>query len=150
MWKSAELPIGWIKGEGPGGGMWPFWLSAIMLVSCIGILVNWARRATWPSRSNELFFAPGVLGSVAPVAIALAVTIALFSFAGAYLALFAFLMFYLKVLGGYRFASSLLASLAIPVVTFFFFEIALKIILPKGFTEPFFLPIFKWFGMGGL
>ena len=22
MWKSAELPIGWIAGEGPGGGAW--------------------------------------------------------------------------------------------------------------------------------
>ena len=23
MWKSAELPIGYIRGEGPGGGAWP-------------------------------------------------------------------------------------------------------------------------------
>ena len=27
MWKSTELPIGWIPGEGPGGGAFPFWLS---------------------------------------------------------------------------------------------------------------------------
>ena len=31
MWKSAELPIGWIPDEGPGGGAWPFWLAAGML-----------------------------------------------------------------------------------------------------------------------
>lgn len=31
-----------------------------------------------------------------------------------------------------------------------FFELALKIILPKGMTEPFFLPIFKYFGLAGL
>ena len=24
MWKSTELPIGWIDGEGPGGGAFPF------------------------------------------------------------------------------------------------------------------------------
>jgi len=32
MVKSAELPIGWIPREGPGGGAFPFWLSAGMLV----------------------------------------------------------------------------------------------------------------------
>ena len=44
MYKSTELPIGWIEGEGPGGGAWPFWLAAIMLVCCLGILYNWYRR----------------------------------------------------------------------------------------------------------
>lgn len=32
MWKSAELPYTWVKGIGPGGGMFPFWLSAGMLI----------------------------------------------------------------------------------------------------------------------
>ena len=38
MVKSAELPIGWIPDEGPGGGAWPFWLSVMMLLSCVGII----------------------------------------------------------------------------------------------------------------
>ena len=46
MWKSAELEIGWIEDEGPGGGAWPFWLAAIMLLSCLYIIVNWVRRAS--------------------------------------------------------------------------------------------------------
>ena len=41
MWKSTELPIGWIPGEGPGGGAFPFWLSAAMLLCCIAIIVRW-------------------------------------------------------------------------------------------------------------
>jgi hypothetical protein len=32
-----------------------------------------------------------------------------------------------------------------PVVTFFFFEIALHITLPKGYTEPLFYPLYDWF-----
>ena len=44
MVKSTELEIGWIDQEGPGGGAWPFWLSAIMLISCLGILFNWFRK----------------------------------------------------------------------------------------------------------
>jgi hypothetical protein len=30
--KSAELPIGWIPDEGPGGGAFPFWLSVGMII----------------------------------------------------------------------------------------------------------------------
>ena len=36
-------------------------------------------------------------------------------------------------------------TVAIPVVTFYFFEITLSIILPKGITEPLFIPLYKIF-----
>ena len=36
-------------------------------------------------------------------------------------------------------------AVVIPVVIFYFFEITLKIILPKGITEPLFLPLYKIF-----
>ncbi|MCH7486384.1 MAG: tripartite tricarboxylate transporter TctB family protein, partial [Proteobacteria bacterium] len=36
-------------------------------------------------------------------------------------------------------------ALAIPVVSFFFFEIALRKTLPKGFTEPLFYPLYDIF-----
>ena len=45
--------IGMIEGEGPGSGFWPFWLSAIMLICCIWIGVNWYRRTSPPSQSEE-------------------------------------------------------------------------------------------------
>ena len=41
--KSAELPVGWIPGEGPGGGAFPFWLSVGMIICCVAIIVNWFR-----------------------------------------------------------------------------------------------------------
>ena len=53
MWKSAELPIGWIPGEGPGGGAFPFWLSLGMLICCIWTIVRWFQRKTPESRSTE-------------------------------------------------------------------------------------------------
>ena len=53
MWKSTELDVGYISGEGPGGGAWPFWLSAIMLV-CTGLIAyNAVRRTSPPSQSTE-------------------------------------------------------------------------------------------------
>ena len=32
-----------------------------------------------------------------------------------------------------------------PIVTFFFFEVALRITLPKGYTEELFYPLYDWF-----
>ena len=55
MWKSAELPIGWIADEGPGGGAFPFWLAAIMLGCCLWTMVNWYRHLTPPSNSQNSF-----------------------------------------------------------------------------------------------
>ena len=69
---------------------------------------------------------------------------------GAYLAIFLFIIFYVGVLGRHSFAATALFSIAVPVITFAFFELLLKIILPKGMTEPVFLPIFKFFGLAGL
>ncbi len=75
MYKSAELPVGWIPDEGPGGGAWPFWLSVMMLLSCVGIIVNWARRKGSVAVSEEPYIERGVLIEVGLVALALIVTV---------------------------------------------------------------------------
>ena len=151
MYEAAKLPIGWIEDEGPGGGFWPFWLSSIMLASCVWIGINWVRRNTSVAQSTEKYFAPGVLGDVGIVALALFVTIALFEGIGpipgigVYGSLPLFLLFYLRVLGRHSWTLTLSCVIAIPVVTFLFFEIALKITLPKGVSEPLFYPVFAFF-----
>jgi hypothetical protein len=145
MYKSAELPIGWIPDEGPGGGAWPFWLAAMMLLSCIGIMINWVRRKGAVAVSEAPYIERGVLVEVGLVALALIVTVGLFSFIGVYGALPLFLLFYLRFLGNHSWKLSISLSLLIPVVTFFFFEITLKITLPKGFTEPLFYPLYRIF-----
>lgn len=150
MWKATELPIGWIKGEGPGGGAWPFWLATIMLLSCLGIIVNWFRRIGPIASSVEPFMHPGTLRSVLPVAILLTVTVTLFEYAGAYVGLFVFMFVYIGIIGKHGVLTGLIYAVVTPVVTFLFFEILIKVILPKGFTEPLFGPLFRFFGMGGL
>ncbi len=145
MVKSAELPVGWIKGSGPGGGTWPFWLSAIMLVSCIGILFNWFRKHGPIASSTKIYIESHVLLDVVAVAGSLIITVGLFSFIGIYGALPLFLLFYLRILGKHSWSLSVGLALLIPVVIFYFFEITLKIILPKGITEPLFLPLYKMF-----
>jgi putative tricarboxylic transport membrane protein len=145
MFKSTELPIGWIEKEGPGGGTWPFWLSTIMLISCGGILFNWIRKKGSIATSTKIYIESHVLGDVLAVAGALIVTVALFSFIGIYGALPLFLIFYLRFMGKHTWKLTGTLAVLIPVVIFYFFEIILKIILPKGITEPLFLPLYKIF-----
>ena len=145
MSKSAELPIGWIPGEGPGGGAWPFWLAAGMLFCCIAIVYRWARRITPESRSEEVYMDSRTLELILLNVGALTAMIGLFHIVGAYGAIPVFLVFYLRFLGGHSWRLTGTFAVVTPVVTFLFFEIALQKTLPKGFTDPWFEPIFGFF-----
>jgi hypothetical protein len=145
MWKSTELPIGWIEGSGPGGGAFPFWLSAGMLVCCIWIIIRWVWRRSPPSRSTEPYMDRRALKLFAIGAGSLTVMIAGIHVVGIYVVVPLFLIFYMRILGGHSWSVTGPVAVAMPVVTFFFFEIALKITLPKGYTEPAFYPLYELF-----
>jgi hypothetical protein len=140
MLKSAELPVGYIAGTGPGGGAWPFWLSLIMLICCAVIAFNWWRQTSPPSQSDEplldgygwkmLFLVGG--GIVAFVGLVTVVSM--------YGAIALFLLYYTKYLGRHSWAVCLPLSLITPIALFFFFEGAMRITMPTGM--PFMDPIF--------
>jgi len=144
MWKSAELEVGYVRGEGPGGGAWPFWLSAIMLVCTAVIALNAWRGRTVPSRSEEplldaygrkmlLLVGGGILGFVA-----------LIDIISMYGAMAVFLLYYLKFLGRHSWRLTLSMTILVPVVFFFFFEALMRITMPKGL--PFLDPLFLFLG----
>ncbi|HSS63619.1 MAG TPA: tripartite tricarboxylate transporter TctB family protein [Gammaproteobacteria bacterium] len=143
MWKSAELEIGWVHGEGPGGGAWPFWLSAGMLICCVATMVRWFTRTTPQSRSSEYFMDRKTWQMFTITAGSLAVTLALVHVIGMYFALILFLLFYFRVVGAHTWKVVFSLSLLLPAGTFFFFEGLLKIILPKGYSEPLFYPLYR-------
>lgn len=145
MWKSAELPIGWIPREGPGGGAFPFWLSAGMLGCCIWIIVRWARRTSAPAQSDEPFMDSFTLRSFLLVGGAITVMIGLIHVVGVYVSVPLFLLFYMRYLGAHGWPITATMTIATPIITFFFFEIALRITLPKGLTEPAFYPLYDLF-----
>ena len=145
MWKSAELEIGWIPGEGPGGGAFPFWLAVGMLICCLLMIIRWFRRVDEHDRSEEPYMDRQTVVLFAIVAGSLTVTIGLIQVVGVYVAIPLFLAFYLRVMGSHRWLVSGSIATAAPVLLFFFFEIALKITLPKGVTEPLFYPLYNMF-----
>jgi putative tricarboxylic transport membrane protein len=150
MWKSTELPIGWIKEYGPGGGAFPFWLSVGMLICSALILVRSWRGATPESSTDAPFFvdveARRLIFIVAASLFALvALTSGIYIYGvtilpavGVYVAVPVFMIFYMRYLGRHSWALVLAISLATPVVTFLFFEKLLLILLPKGITDTWF------------
>jgi hypothetical protein len=145
MWKSAELPVGWIPDEGPGGGAFSFWLSAVMLVCCVCIAINWVRRASPQSRSEAPFMDTFARNKFVLVGGGLTAMIALVHVIGMYGAIPGFLLYYLRVLGRHSWFTTLAITLGAPVVTFFFFDVAMRIVLPKGYLEPLFYPLYDIF-----
>lgn len=142
MWHAAALPIGWngMTG-GPGGGAFPFWLSLLMLSSAGAVFV----RSIMQAPSSQHFFDSQMLRSVIAVVVALFVTIALIPVTGAYVALPLFIFWYLRIYGGHGWLLTGILTVATPLFLFFFFEVTLKILLPKGVTEPLFLPLYAMF-----
>jgi len=156
MWKSGEPPswnpsvgrfanIGFIEGEGPGSGFWPFWLSLIMLLSSIWTIANWARRLTPPSQSDAVFldaYGKRMMVFVGGGILGFLVLIQLLGFYGA---IPLFLIYYLRFLGKHSWRLTLTIALFTPVIFFLFFDIAMRIVLPKGYLEPLFIPIYALF-----
>ncbi len=145
MVKSAELPVGWISGEGPGGGAFPFWLGAGMLVCCVWTVIKWLRGASPYSDSDKPYMDRKTLMLFVTAAGSLTVMIGLIHFIGVYFAVPALLVFYVRFIGRHSWWLTSIIAAATPVVTFFFFEIALRITLPKGHTEPMFYPLYDLF-----
>lgn len=145
MVKSAELPIGWIKREGPGGGAWPFWLSAIMLACSLWTLVKWYRRTSPPSQSTEPFMDSYAAKMFILVGGGVAGMIGLVHVVGMYGAIPVFLIYYIRYVGHHSWTTTLAIAIVTPIVIFFFFDIAMRIVLPKGYLEPLFIPLYDMF-----
>ena len=141
MWHATVLPIGWAE-SGPGGGAFPFWLSAIMFAASTGILI---RSLMHPERGAASFFDLEMIRPLGAVVAALFLTILLIPIVGAYVALPLFLFWYLKIFGGHGWLLTGIITLVTPVALFFFFEVTLRILLPKGLTEPLFFPLYAAF-----
>ena len=139
------LSIWWVPGIGPGSGVWPFWLSGLMLLSCLTIIFRWFLGATAQSRSTEVFMDRHALQIVGVTVSALFMLILGMYFIGIYFSLILFLLFYLRILGGHTWALTTVLMLGIPIFIFFFFEYLLTIPLPKGewIPDQVYIPLYR-------
>ena len=154
MWKSGQPAwegdawfqnIWFVEGEGPGSGFWPFWLSGVMLLCCVWIAVNWARRTSPPSRSEEKYLDTYGMLMLLKVGGGVTVFSGLIHIIGMYGAMMVFLFYYIYFLGRHSLKTTLAIAIGVPVVLFFFFDIAMKKIMPTGYLEPLFIPLYNIF-----
>lgn len=144
-YKSLELPYTWVEGTGPGGGMFPLWLSIGMFVGAIAIIIRWVLRVSPTSRSTERFIETRSLGLLGIVVFALLALVASIYVIGVYGSVPLFLIFYLRYFGRHRWRTVGFLAAGTPIVMFFLFEVAMRITLPKGYTEPLFFPLYDIF-----
>ena len=57
---------------------------------------------------------------------------------------FLFLLFYIRFVGRHSWLLTGVLAVASPIFLFFFFEALLKILLPKGYSEPLFYPLYQF------
>ena len=106
------------------------------------MIVRWWRGTSAFSRSREPYFDRETLILFAVAAGSLGVMIGLIHLIGVYFSVPLFLLFYVRFFGRHSWPLSGLLAVATPVVVFFFFEGALRITLPKGYSEPLFFPLY--------
>ncbi len=157
MWKSGEGPS-WdpdavrfaniginVNNEGPGSGFWPFWLSLAMLVSSVAIMVRCALRISPLARSRDVYLDSQGKKMFALVGGGLLLFLLLIEIVGFYGAMPVFLFAYIRFLGKHPWWLALAIAVGVPVFCFFFFDIAMRIVLPKQYLEPLFLPLYEIF-----
>ena len=64
---------------------------------------------------------------------------------GMHLAAAVFLIYYIRFLGGHSWKVTLGIAVPTPVVTFLFFDIALRKFLPTGLMDPLYIPLYDIF-----
>lgn len=136
------LQIGWVAKKGPGSGAFPFWLSLVMLICCVAIFWRGWKGKTPQSASSEPFMDRETVKMVSISVGAIFLMLLGTHFIGAYASILLFLLFYIRFVGKHGWVATLLISILSPIALFFFFEGAMKIIFPKGITEPLFYPLY--------
>lgn len=137
-WYAQELPIGWVKGSGPGGGFFPFWLSVLMGAMGVAVGVQGFLRGSAPRRAAKPFFAEGGLRQILLIAIPGFVMVSLIDVISTYLAAAIFLCYYTRWVGKHSWPIVLLVTFAVPTGIFLLFEKFLLIPLPKGYLDELF------------
>lgn len=150
MYESAKLPIGWVQGSGPGGGMFPFYMSLLILIgafiTAIKTVLDLKIKSSDEKQPQPTFLNAKAVKLLVLVIILLIGTVAVTQFFGMYVAVPLLMFIYLRFIGRHSWLLTGTVTLITPLIMFFFFEISLRIILPKGATEKFFQHIYALVG----
>jgi hypothetical protein len=127
---SLRIGAGWSP-EGPQAGFFPFYIGLIIIISCG---VNLAK--VFLSADDGAVFADWhQLRQVGSVVVPTAVYVFAIPYIGMYVASAVLIAVFMRWLGRYRWTVVVPIAIAVPVLTFFMFEIWFLVPLPKGPLE---------------
>lgn len=133
LFDAVRLGIGWGT-DGPKSGFFPFWLAALMVLTCGVIVLQAFHRA-----SGKSFVTREQLGRVLKVLWPAAGMVGLTQVVGLYVASALYLGFYMRWVGRHSWLAVIVLALGMPIVTFLIFEKWFLVPLPKG-------PLEAWLG----
>lgn len=132
MWDSVRIGIGWIEGQGPSAGFFPFWIALVMAVASLVNLVRAALKLE--DDGAETFVTRTALGRIATVLVPTAVYVALIGVIGIYVASAIFIIGFM-IVSKESVLRAILVGLGVPLALFFMFERWFLVPLPKGPLE---------------
>ena len=130
---AIRLGIGWGT-DGPRSGFFPFWLALVLVVCCVIVIAQAARRDT-----REPFVTWERMRLVLKVLWPATAMVALTHVLGLYVTSGLYLAFYMRWVGRHGWRSVLALSIVVPVAAFLVFELWFLVPMPKG-------PLEAWLG----
>jgi putative tricarboxylic transport membrane protein len=130
IYGSIKVGIGWAS-DGPRAGFFPFYVSLIVLISCA---VNIAQAMAVPD-DGKIFAEWSQLRQVLSVLVPTAIYVTLVPYIGMYVASALLIAGFMRWFGHYRWLIVASVAIAVPIITFFMFEVWFLVPLPKGPLE---------------
>ncbi len=132
IWDSWRIGFGWIDGQGPAAGFFPFWIALIMgSVSVVNLSRALVRRAP---EGGDSFVSRTAFSRVLMVLVPTAIYVLLIQLIGIYVASALFIFGFMLVSREPIFRS-ITVGIGVPIALFFMFEKWFLVPLPKGPLE---------------
>ncbi len=125
-----RLGAGWGL-EGPRAGFFPF-LMAVIVVGGSLMVIRQAVKGTSSVKGGKRFVPEGGLKPVLTVMIPACGMVLLTEVIGLYIAAMIYLVAYIRFVGGFRWRTVLLASIPVPLISYWVFEKVFLIPMPMG------------------
>lgn len=136
IYDSFRLGIGWIEGQGPASGYFPFYIALALGLASVMILVQAAVGTI--EDGDEVFVTREAILRVLAVLMPTIGYVALIEYLGIYVASAIFIAGFMLAIGRDGILKAILVGCAVPAVLFMMFEKWFLVALPKGPLEAFF------------
>jgi putative tricarboxylic transport membrane protein len=128
---SLRLGIGWAA-DGPQSGYFPFYIGLLLVASSLATI---CLTLFGRNRDHGTFVERGQFRDVMKVLLPAIVFVALIGYIGIYVASALFIGTFMRWLGRFRWRTTVVVAVAVPVALFLMFEIWFLVPLPKGPLE---------------